>query len=344
METQIKNLIFKPKLNIGFVFLSLGLLISLITSVVSFLNLVFESLNKKFPDVLNSVYSYGYDTYQYDNLRTALSTLIIFFPVFLLVHYFWSKKVNSGLGDHDVIIRKWMLYIVLFLSSLVIVIDLVTLVRYFVAGEITNRFIFKVLATLIVALFVGIYYILELLGKKKISVFKIGITSAIKSSILVLLAIVLGFSVMGSPKTQRLARLDDRKITDLQSIQYQIINYYQQKETLPKILKDLVDPISGFSIPVSPEIEKGITYEYKVIDEKKLTFELCTTFNLAINKGWVENTNGNIIPLGEKDLVVSSYPVSGGLNESWNHEAGYVCFSRTIDKDIYKPYDKQILR
>ncbi len=340
METQIKNVLFKPKLNIGFFFLSLGVLISLITSVVSLINLMFESLNKKFPDVLNSTYQYGYLSYEYDAMRMALATLIIFFPVFLLVHYFWNKHIAKGLGSIDEVIKKWLVYIVLFLSSLVVVIDLVTLVRYFVSGEITSRFIYKVVSILVVALFVGSYYILELFGKKKIYIFKTGITFAIKSSVLVLLVIIFGFSIMGSPKNQRLARLDDRKVTDLQSIQYQIINYYQQKSILPKNLKDLVDPLSGFSLPVSPEIEQGITYEYKVIDEKKLTFQLCTTFNLAISKGWVESSNSGIIPLGEKDVV--SYPVSGGLNESWNHDAGYTCFSRTIDKDIYKPYDKSV--
>ncbi len=340
METQIKNAIFRPKLNVGFFFLSLGLLISLITSVISFLNLIFESLDKKFPDVLNSTYIYGYDTYQFDGIRTALATLIIFFPVFLLVHYFWDKQIKKGLGTLDEVIKKWLIYIVLFLSSLVVVIDLVTLVRYFVSGEITSRFVYKVIAVLLVALFVGTYYIFELLGKKKFYIFPIGITSAIKASVWVLLVIIFGFYVMGSPKTQRLSRLDERKITDLQNIQYQIINYYQQKEILPKELKDLANPLTGYSLPVSPEV--GVTYDYKIIDEKKLTFSLCTNFNLAIAKGWVETSNA--IPVYEKDISVSSYPYSGGVNESWNHDAGYSCFERTIDKDIYPPFEKQNLR
>jgi hypothetical protein len=234
---------------------------------------------------------------------------------------------------------KFFGVIVLFLSSLVIVIDLVTLVRYFVAGEITNRFIYKVLVTLVVALFVGSYYILELLEKKKVFMFKVGISAFVKSSILVILAIYFGFCVMGSPKNQRLLRLDERKVNDLQTIQYQVINYWQQKTTLPKDLETLVNPISGFYLPVSPEIEKGITYDYKILDEKKLSFALCTSFNLASKKGWVENGNNSVIPLGGKDIAVSSYP-AGGLNESWSHEAGYTCFERTIDKDIYPPFEK----
>src|SRR3989338_9849213 len=138
METE--NLQQNTKnFNIGFFFLSLGVLITLITSVVSFLNLVFETLNKRFPDVLNSSYQYGYSTYEYEGIRAALATLIIFFPVFLVISYFWKKLREKGVGKLDEVIRKWVIYIILSLSALVIVIDLVTLVRYFISGEVTDR-------------------------------------------------------------------------------------------------------------------------------------------------------------------------------------------------------------
>src|SRR3989339_1864957 len=156
METQTN--VTRSKFSVGFFFLCLGVLITLITSVVSFLNLVFETLNKRFPDVLNSSYQYGYSTYEYESIRMALATLIIFFPIFLIVSYFWKKFVKRGLGSVDEIVRKWMIYIILFLSSLVIVIDLVTLVRYFISGEITYRFILKVVTVLVVAILIGFYY------------------------------------------------------------------------------------------------------------------------------------------------------------------------------------------
>jgi len=88
MDTQIySNMPNAKKFNIGFFFLSLGVLITLITSVVSALNLFFQTLNKYFPDVLNATYRYGYNTYEYDSIRSALATLIIFFPIFFLIVY-----------------------------------------------------------------------------------------------------------------------------------------------------------------------------------------------------------------------------------------------------------------
>jgi len=341
METQINNNASSTKLNIGFFFLSLGVLISLITTVVSFLNLAFSTLDKRFPDVLNASYQYGYNTYDYEGIRTALATLIIFFPVFLLISYFWNKFLKNQISHIDEMVKKWMIYVILFLSSLVIIIDLVTLVRYFISGEITNRFIYKVLITLVVALFVGVYYILELMNKKKMYGLPVGTSSAIKATVFVTLLIIFSFSVMGSPSEQRAFRLDDKRIQDLQSIQWQIVNYWQQKDRLPETLAELSNPLSGFIVPPDPEFEKGYVYEYNKKGE--LIFELCATFVKPIPKGWREYGNSGSIPYyAGRDIAVSSYPYPGpsGVNESWEHDIGRTCFERTIDKDIYKPFLK----
>jgi hypothetical protein len=328
----------QAKLSPKYFFLSFGVLATLIASVVSFLNLVFETLNRKFPDVLSSSYEYGYHTYDFEGMRSALATLIIIFPVFLIVSYFWCRQAERGLGDIDGIIRRWVIYLVLFLSTVVIVADLVTLVKYFVAGEITLRFILKVLIALLVAVLVGSYYILELRRGKNL--FKTSIIFALTGGVLVLAAIIFSFMIMGSPAKQRQLRLDDRRVNDLQNIQWQVINYFQQKEKLPASLNDLKDPLSGFSLPIDPEFEKGNKYEYAVKD--KLKFELCATFALPIPKGWREyGDGGRPIPLFEKDMVTSyPYPGPGGTNESWDHGAGRTCFEREIDPERYPPFKK----
>ncbi|TSD03398.1 MAG: hypothetical protein Athens071416_79 [Parcubacteria group bacterium Athens0714_16] len=335
----------KPKLNVGFFFLCLGLLITLITSVTSFLNLVFETLNKNFPDVLNASYQYGYSLYEYESIRIALATLIIFFPVFIVVSYFWRKYAKGIIGHTDEVIKKWVTYIILFLSTVVIMVDLVTLIRYFISGEITTRFILKVIIALVVAGLVGAYYIFLLREKNSSS--KTSLIFAIVGAVLVIGAVIFSFMIMGSPSNQRKLRMDDRRIGDLQSIQYQVIYYWQSKEKLPEKLSDLANPISGYSLPVDPEFEKGNTYEYFVKD--KLKFELCATFSLPIPKGWVEYSNGGgVMPMMDyyygKDVSVASRPYpAGGVNESWDHKEGKTCFERTIDKDLYPPYPKPLL-
>jgi len=342
METQTNFV--KSRLNVGFFFLCLGVLVTLITSVVSFLNLVFETLNKRFPDVLNANYQYGYSTYEYEGIRMALATLIIIFPVFIVVSYFWRKFSKMELGHLDEIFKKWVIYIILFLSALIVVIDLVTLVRYFISGEITYRFILKVLTVLVVAGLVGFYYIFLLRGKES-SKSKNDLIFGGIGVVLVVASICYSFVIIGSPMKQRLLRLDDRRVGDLQNIQYQVINFWQQKEKLPADLKELSNPLSGYSLPVEPEFEKGKIYEYDV--KSKLTFELCADFSLPMPKGWREYSGDGISPMPYidygygKDVSTSSYPYPGaGTNESWDHQAGRTCFERTIDRDIYPPYPK----
>lgn len=334
METK------KIKLNVGFFFMCLGVLITLITSVVSFLNLVFNTLDKKFPDVLNSNYQYGYSTYDYEGIRMALATLIIFFPVFVVVTYFWRKHISGEMSHFDEIIKKWVTSIILFISSLVLVIDLVTLVKYFISGEITNRFILKVLSVFLVAVLVGAYYILLIKFNKEFHS-KIGKIFGSIGIILVIVSVWYSFSIMGSPRKQRMLRLDDRRTSDLQNIQYQIINYWQQKEKLPESLGVLSNPMTGYSLPVPPEFEKGEKYEYRLI--KPLKFELCASFALPMPKGWREATTyyGNgIVPISERSVDKTVAIPAGGINESWDHQAGRTCFERTIDKDIYPPFSK----
>lgn len=333
------------KMSPKFFFLSLGVLATLITTVVSFLNLAFQTLNKHFPDALNASYTYGYSSWSYDGIRASLATLIIFFPAFLILSYFWKKASAGALGKIDKVIRKWMIYLILFLSSIVVLVDLVILVNYFVSGEITERFIYKVLITLLAAVFVGVYFIWELQGKKKVMGISVGVSSAIKSSVIALALIIWSFSIIGSPGQQRDWRLDERRIQDLQSIQWQVINLWQQKEMLPETLAEMSTPISSFMTPVDPEFHKGLVYEYRKISDMK--FELCATFSAQMPQGWVEYGNGGgVVPMfgggGSGRDVAMSYPYPGGGNDSWDHEVGRTCFEREIDEDIYPPFPKEV--
>ena len=319
-----------------FFFISLGVLVTLITSVSSFLTLFFETLNKKFPDALNGIYQYGYNSYNYEGIRVTLAILIIVFPVFLILSYFWRKLSRAELSSKDNIIFKWMIYLVIFISSIVVIVDLVVLVNYFVSGEITNRFMYKILGTAVIACLVGFNYFSELKyhneenNKNKLSIIFTSI-----SVLFFLGLIILSFSIMGSPKEQRAWRLDDKRISDLQSIQYQVITFWQQKEKLPTNLSDLSNPITNYSLPVDPEFEKGFKYEY--ISGDKLTFELCATFMADMPKGWQEGNKGT--PYMSTNVEIPPYGV-GGVNESWDHKIGRTCFTRTIDPDIYPLFDK----
>ena len=81
---------------------------------------------------------------------------------------------------------------------------------------------------------------------------------------------------MGSPFTLRMKRFDERRVNDLQNIQYQIVNFYQRKGVLPNSLDELKDPIAGFNIPLDPDTIRPYDYE-KISD---LSFKICADFSL----------------------------------------------------------------
>jgi hypothetical protein len=163
---------------------------------------------------------------------------------------------------------------------------------------------------------------------------------AIKGAVLVIAAIAWSFAVIGSPAEQRAYRFDDRRVQDLQSIQWQVISSWQQKEKLPATLAEMSNPISSYMVPVDPEFNKGLTYEYKATGA--MSFELCATFSAVMPQGWRDGGyyGGGVMPMMDRDIAVSSYPGPGGAGDSWVHEAGRTCFERTIDRDIYPPYPK----
>ncbi|OGG63332.1 hypothetical protein A3D66_02630, partial [Candidatus Kaiserbacteria bacterium RIFCSPHIGHO2_02_FULL_50_9] len=120
-------------------------------------------------------------------------------------------------------------------------------------------------------------------------------------------------------------------VSDLQSIQWQVVSYWQQKERLPATLEELQDPISGFVIPRDPK--SGTSYEYRATG--LLSFELCATFA----------KEGQGMNYYVPRIAVPAVSIEGGKampeQDSWQHKEGRECFERTIDPDRYPPFKNQ---
>ena len=211
--------------------------------------------------------------------------------------------------------RKWLVYLTLFLSILTIAIDLIVLINSFLGGELTTRFSLKVLATLIVTGAVFGYYFYDLRTDGGDN--KTGKMFAYGSALLVVASLVWAFAVIGSPMNERLRRFDDQRVNDLQNIQYQVINYWQSKGKLPADLNALSDSISGYNAPADPQTKAE--YVYRVTGERN--FQLCAEFNLP------STTNG------ANNRTIAK-PIGYG-SDNWNHGKGEGCFDRTIDVELY---------
>ena len=303
------------------VFMHLLAIVTLYWSAISFVTLLWQFINYYFPDALNRYYS----QLAFSGLmRFAVASLIIVFPVFILVSRYLNKIYARESAVRESKIRKWLIYFTLFVASLVIIGDLITVINFFLGGEITVRFVLKALSVLLVAGLVFGYYLDDVRREKPAKTGKYFVWA---TSALVLIAVVSAFFVVGSPQTARLMQFDQQKISDLQNIQYQVVNYWQKKETLPNSLSDLNDPISSFMVPNDPQTNQP--YEYNIKDKNNLSFELCANFNKEGNDQYGQYGEARPLAVPAK-----------GQQDNWQHSAGRGCFERTIDKQLYPPFSK----
>lgn len=313
MENE--NIKMMPKRNLPRdVFLHLLAIVTLYWSAVTFVTLLWQYINYFFPDALNRYYNYFVFT---GPIRFAISSLIIVFPVFIMISWYLNKIYAKEAAVRESKIRKWLIYLTLFVASLVIIGDFIAIINIFLNGEITTRFVLKALSVLLAAGAVFGYYLDDV---RRETPTKLAKYFAWSTSVVVLVAVVCAFFIVGSPATARLVQFDQQKISELQEIQYQIVNYWQSKEKLPANLDVLNDKISGFQAPVDPQT--GTAYEYNIKDAANLSFELCANFNK-------EGSD-----LYSASAVPANY-TSKNQNDNWQHGAGRVCFERTIDKQLY---------
>lgn len=301
-------------------------MIALYSSIFALIALLFSYIDQTFPDALN----YYVDPYS-SGMRIQIATLLVMMPLFLVIMRFIRKDIERDSTRGDIWIRRWALYLTVFLAGLTVIVDLITLVNYFLGGEITTRFIFKVLVVLGIAGVAFMHFLADIWGywnkfPERARYVGWGIGA------LVLLTIGAGFFIMGSPSQIRMYRFDDQKVEHMSSIQWQLVNYFQQKEKLPASLQELADPISGYALPVDPQT--GAPYTYRVVEGT--TFEICATFNAPTQPGSMYGRGSSVMRPADPILG----PTSGeDLNDAtWHHDAGEKCFTRTIDPERYPPY------
>jgi len=251
------------------------------------------------------------------SLAWPISVLIVLVPAVYVLEWLIGRDIVKKPEKKDIWIRRWRIYLTLFLTGVTIVVDLIVLINTYLNGEITSRFIDKVLIVLVVSAVIFANYILA--KNSQLGRAKLWRTIFIWLGVVMVLAVIIaGFAITGSPATQRAMRFDGQRVNDLSNIQYQITNYWQRTGKLPVSLQAMNDPISNFSVPTDPESHVAYEFTTKSIN----SFELCATFDMVSAAG--QNTS-------------PTYAMPASQNDSWNHAAGHVCFERTINPVAYPP-------
>lgn len=296
-------------------FLWAGAMVSLFGSIGAFIGLVFDYINYAFPDPLAYYASNPYES----GVAYEMSSFIILGALCLILMRIIHRNIQKDPTRADIWVRRWALFLTLFVAGAAIAIDLIVLLTSFLNGEeLSTRFLLKVAVVLLVAAAGFMHFLADLRGYWTANP-KLSMRVSIGVGMLGILAVVAGFFILGTPSHARLIRVDQDKVNDLQNIQSQVVSYWQAKQKLPQSLTELNDSISGFSVP--SDSQTGAPYEYQTTGT--YGFRLCATFNASSAANYGSPVYGK--PYGVEN------------QDNWAHAAGHVCFDRTIDPTRYPP-------
>lgn len=263
------------------------ILLSIIATALGIL--LFGVVNKLFPDVLDAMNLYT-EASTSSSIHYAISALIIGFPLYYFSMRLWFRTFREDEGRTESKLSQWLTYLVLLITAVTIVGDLITVVFTLLQGEITVRFFLKALIILVIAGIVFGFYYLE---RRKIQYHRdiprtVFLSFGRAVTGFLLLSIILGFFVSGSPTTERNRTLDRTRAEHLSSLSNCIENYAGTFGQLPSSFTDLKQTsqfsyCSGFM----QDPETAVLYEYRVVTPSRIEgsvqvgeFELCAEFVL----------------------------------------------------------------
>lgn len=127
-------------------------------------------------------------------------------------------------------------------------------------------------------------------------------------------AVLAALSVTGMPGEQRILRMDERRVDDLQAIEAAVQDHAHQRGRLPASLQGLAEATHRSLRLVDPDTGAG--YEYVAVDARR--YRLCAEFARDSRR-----------PGG-----APFDPVQG-----WQHPAGRHCFDRALPSAVVTERD-----
>lgn len=142
-------------------FLYLLLFTALYISAYHLGSLIIQFITLAIPDPAAN--RYGEDPGQVmRSIRFSVSSLIVAFPLFLYLSAFTAREVRQDPARRASKVRRQLTYLTLFVAAAVIVGDLIAFLNDLLGGELTVRFVLKVLTVAAIAAALFLYYLRDL--------------------------------------------------------------------------------------------------------------------------------------------------------------------------------------
>jgi hypothetical protein len=145
----------QPYLSAREAFLYLLLFTTLFLSAFHLGSALFELIERAFPDPAGPTFSAR-------SLRWSLAYVIVAFPVYALLTVRQERELRRDPIKRASRIRKWLTYLTLFVAAGFVIGDLVAVVGHVLEGELTVRFLAKVLVVGVLSGTAFAYYLRDL--------------------------------------------------------------------------------------------------------------------------------------------------------------------------------------
>ncbi|MBA3047793.1 hypothetical protein KKC83_04750 [Patescibacteria group bacterium] len=268
--------------------------------------IIFQIINKNIVDVLEQFRG----SYSPDQLKFAISALIISAPIFYVAMSRIYKSLFSGELDKDSGVRKWLTYFILLVSSIVMIGWLIATINSFLDGELTGKFILKSITAIVIAAAIFTFYFYDIkrdvaVGEKN----KIILIYFYASLAAVIAVFAASLFFVESPQETRNRKLDNMVLDKFNQIDNAVNTYYQENKKLPGSLELLAEEFPYLTNEDLADAATGKKFGYKPGENN--SYELCADFRTS-SKG------------EENDAYNNFY------KENWPHDAGYQCLKQKV--------------
>jgi hypothetical protein len=250
-------------------------------------SILFELINRWLPDAVSRANDY--------NLRSQITwqmaSMLVAFPIYLLATRAIAREAEEHPERLQSGVRKWLTYLALLITAGTMICDLICFLDYFLMGELTARFVFKVIVVMAISGSIFAYYIGWLRQNRARS-----LAFGIPATIVVAVAFCIAMATAGTPAQQRQLEADRTRVQDLRNLAVAIKMANDSGQGVPASLANLrvrkTDP------------ENSEPYEYH--PKSGTLYELCANFEADSSE---EQPSSGLTP-----------------NTFWNHGKGRACF------------------
>jgi hypothetical protein len=291
-------------------FLHLVAFAALYTAVIAGVMLLFDYVNVLLPDPAVTQYAGVQADWVRAAIRWEISALVVSFPLLVWLSWAIVREMRATPDKARSPVRRWLTYLTLFFAAIALAADVITLVSTLLEGEMSARIALKVLVVLVVAGGCFAYYFASLrMTPEQHQGTRLHRYAAMAASAAVVVVIVSGIVMTGSPVFARQRKFDVRRVEDIRMIYGEVMNQTvgpdwrnpEVKLALRTPVPASLDGVVQHAMRQRPRTQDpatGAPYGYEVTGAS--TFRVCADFDTA------RDEPGDIV---------------------WNHPAGRHCFA-----------------